>query len=63
MAIAKVEARSSGVEYLLDMQGVGGSKPPVPIFPQESVLLGLKFPSLVQDVESLRTELFEFFKI
>jgi hypothetical protein len=26
------QARSSGVEYLLDMQGVGGSKPPVPIF-------------------------------
>ena len=25
------QARSSGVEYLLDMQGVGGSKPPVPI--------------------------------
>ena len=26
------KARSSGVEYLLDMQGVGGSKPPAPIF-------------------------------
>ena len=24
------KARSSGVEYLLDMQGVGGSKPPAP---------------------------------
>jgi hypothetical protein len=35
----------------------------VPIFPQESVLLGLKSPSLVQDVESLRTELSEFFEI